>query len=204
MLGLQRLPVNWPLGDGPTFQGVYDRAHKRGAPLRAHRPAGPIARPVSVGGLDDPPVAREARRRRPTPRPSSELEMLDGAGDAFDLDAVLAGELTPVFFGSAVNNFGVQLLLDGFLETRVRRRQSAASRRRPCPIEPARPSPKFSGFVFKIQANMDPKHRDRIAFLRVCSGKFERDMVVTHQRTGKTSPPLQLAQAVRQRTRNRG
>lgn len=118
--------------------------------------------------------------------------MLDGAGHAFDLKAVQAGQQTPVYFGSAVNNFGIQLLLDGFLKDSVPPAprtsvsvtvpgMAATTTAREVTVT----SEKFSGFVFKIQANMDPNHRDRIAFLRVCSGKFERDMVVTHQRTGK-------------------
>jgi peptide chain release factor 3 len=134
--------------------------------------------------------------------------MLDGAGHPFDLAAVRAGKQTPVYFGSAVNNFGIQLLLDGFLKDSVppapRRnagRMSAAVagdaaaaprlEQEAVEIVPAElpvvpvEHPKLSGFVFKIQANMDPKHRDRIAFVRICSGKFERDMMVTHQRSGK-------------------
>jgi peptide chain release factor 3 len=118
--------------------------------------------------------------------------MLDGATAPLDLAAVHAGKQTPCFFGSAVNNFGVQLLLEGFLQKSIpptaRRSTSVTTPGAPAPTE-ERVVPiehaKFSGFVFKIQANMDPKHRDRIAFIRVCSGKFERDMVVTHQRTGK-------------------
>ncbi|MDB6167335.1 MAG: peptide chain release factor 3, partial [Verrucomicrobia bacterium] len=146
---------------------------------------------------------------------TEQLAMLDGAGHAFDLSAVQAGQQTPVYFGSAVNNFGIQLLLDGFLKDSVapQPRHNAAAKRRdegqgasdrkprapagadsPAPppsalvASPIVPvdHPRFSAFVFKIQANMDPKHRDRIAFVRVCSGKFERDMLVTHQRTGKT------------------
>jgi peptide chain release factor 3 len=103
--------------------------------------------------------------------------MLEHAGEDFHEAEVLAGQTTPVFFGSAVNNFGVQLLLDGFLQ------HSPAPRPRVIagtPVEPEHPA--FSGFIFKIQANMDPKHRDRIAFVRVCSGKFERDMTVMHPR----------------------
>jgi peptide chain release factor 3 len=119
--------------------------------------------------------------------------MLDGAGHPFDLAAVQAGQQTPVYFGSAVNNFGIQLLLNGFLSDSVppasRHSVSVTVPGLPAPTE-AREVPimheKFSGFVFKIQANMDPKHRDRIAFVRVCSGKFTRDMTVTHQRTGRT------------------
>jgi peptide chain release factor 3 len=109
-----------------------------------------------------------------------ELAMLEGAGAEFDENAVLHGQLTPVFFGSAVNNFGVQLLLDGFLQLAPTPRPRKVHDR---VIEPQ--APDFSGFIFKIQANMDPKHRDRLAFVRVCSGKFERDMNVIHTRTGR-------------------
>jgi len=123
---------------------------------------------------------------------TEQLDMLDGAGHPFDLAAIHAGKQTPVYFGSAINNFGIQLLLDGFLKNSIpptpRRSVAITVPNAPAPTE-AREIPvtneKFSGFIFKIQANMDPKHRDRIAFLRVCSGKFTRDMVVTHQRTGK-------------------
>ncbi len=111
---------------------------------------------------------------------SEELAMLDSAGEIFDDAAVLAGKTTPVFFGSGVNNFGVQLLLDGFLKH--------SPPPKPRIMAGAQISPhhaEFSGFIFKIQANMDPKHRDRIAFVRVCSGKFERDMTVIHPRTEK-------------------
>src|SRR6202050_3885746 len=106
--------------------------------------------------------------------------MREGAGGTFDEAAVLAGKLTPVFFGSGVNNFGVQLLLDSFLQYSTVPRARVAGGRVITPEHPA-----FSGFVFKIQANMDPRHRDRIAFIRVCSGKFQRDMVVTHSQSGK-------------------
>ena len=112
---------------------------------------------------------------------TEELEMLDLAGETFDEAAVLAGQMTPVFFGSAINNFGVQLLLDGFLKYSPPPQAAGDGRR--SPIAPEHPA--FSGFIFKIQANMDPKHRDRIAFVRVCSGKFERDMTVIHPRAGK-------------------
>jgi peptide chain release factor 3 len=109
-----------------------------------------------------------------------ELAMLEGAGAAFNHAQVLAGKLTPVFFGSAVNNFGVQMLLDAFLELAPPPKPRTVDDRVIDPVADA-----FSGFVFKIQANMDPKHRDRLAFVRICSGKFERDMSVTHTRTGK-------------------
>jgi peptide chain release factor 3 len=109
-----------------------------------------------------------------------ELEMLEMAGAEFDLEQVRRGELTPVFFGSAMNNFGVQLLLDGFLELSLPPTARASTQQEIAPDDPF-----FSGFVFKIQANLDPRHRDRIAFVRIVSGKFERDMTVHHSRTGK-------------------
>jgi len=108
------------------------------------------------------------------------LEMLEGAGREFEEEAVLAGLTTPVFFGSAVNNFGVQLLLDALL-----RHSPPPKPRVMAGVAIAPDSPLFSGFIFKIQANMDPRHRDRIAFVRVCSGKFERDMTVHHSRSEK-------------------
>jgi peptide chain release factor 3 len=155
--------------------------------------------PVDIGDLSDP-VIRERLDEQTYNKVTEELGMLELAGESFDEAAVLAGKTTPVFFGSGVNNFGVRLLLDGFLRhapgpkgrnsatvaAEVTRRTSAAdSDNATNPpshvgdfIAPEHPA--FSGFIFKIQANMDPRHRDRIAFLRVCSGKFERDMTVTH------------------------
>src|SRR5439155_1512673 len=135
--------------------------------------------PVSVHGLSDR-IVRAQMTPEAYSRMVEELAMLDGAGAAFDHVAILAGELTPVFFGSAVNNFGVQLLLDAFLELAPPPRSRAANDRLIQPDESG-----FSGFIFKIQANMDPKHRDRLAFVRICSGKFERDMMVVHTRTGR-------------------
>src|SRR6202035_4034849 len=126
------------------------------------------------------PFVREQMTPEAYARMVEELAMLDGAGSSFNHDAVLAGKLTPVFFGSAVNNFGVQLLLDAFLELAPSPRARAAKGRIIHPEEPG-----FSGFIFKIQANMDPKHRDRLAFVRVCSGHFKRDMSVVHTRTGR-------------------
>jgi peptide chain release factor 3 len=111
---------------------------------------------------------------------SEELGMLELAGESFDSEAVLAGKTTPVFFGSASNNFGVKLMLDGFLK-----HSSAPKPHHINSTVIAPEQPEFSGFIFKIQANMDPRHRDRIAFLRICSGRFERDMTVIHSRSGK-------------------
>ncbi len=178
VLGIAACPMNWPLGDGADFRGVFDR---QGSLVHffEHVPGGQFRAPVSVLGLSDPRV-REQMVPDAYARVVEELAMLDGAGACFDHAAVLAAELTPVFFGSAVNNFGVQLLLDAFLEfaPAPQPRQSEG-----CLISPDEPA--FSGFIFKIQANMDPKHRDRLAFVRICSGRFERDMSVTHTRTGR-------------------
>lgn len=178
VLGIAACPMNWPMGTGYDFKGVYDRMNRQ-VHLFERVSGGAYRAPVSVHDLSDPAVAGvlapEIYRKT-----VDELAMLEGAGAAFDADKVLAGQVTPVFFGSATNNFGVQLMLDVFL------RYSAppAPRRSGGSLLPAE-HPKFSGFVFKIQGNMDPRHRDRIAFARVCSGRFTRDMMVTHIRTGK-------------------
>ena len=214
VLGLQSSPVIWPLGNGPSFRGVFDR-RSRQVHLFERVPGGAYQAPVNVTSLDDPAV-RAKLDDYTYEQVTEQLAMLDGAGHPFDLAAVQAGQQTPVYFGSAVNNFGIQLLLDGFLQDSVppqpRRRallpgaKFAGGRAQPesaataadSATPPPAPEPalvpalvpvahdRFSAFVFKIQANMDPRHRDRIAFVRVCSGKFERDMLVTHQRTGKT------------------
>ncbi len=191
VLGLQASPVIWPLGNGPSFRGVYDRRNKQ-VHLFERVPGGAYQAPVQVASLDDP-LVRNKLDDYTYGEVKEQLEMLDGAGHPYDLEAIRAGKQTPVYFGSAVNNFGIQLLLDGFLQDSIpptsRQSVTVSVPNSPTPCE-AREIPvtheKFSGFVFKIQANMDPKHRDRIAFLRVCSGKFERDMIVTHQRTGKS------------------
>jgi peptide chain release factor 3 len=191
VLGLQSSPVVWPLGNGPSFRGVFDR-RTRQVHLFERVPGGAYQAPVRVTSLDDAAV-RDKLDDVTYAEVKEQLEMLDGAGHPYNLEAVRAGQQTPVYFGSAVNNFGIQLLLDGFLQDSV----PPAPRRKTVITVDGQPSeakdgivpvdaPKFSGFIFKIQANMDPKHRDRIAFLRVCSGKFERDMNVVHSRTGKT------------------
>jgi peptide chain release factor 3 len=209
VLGIGAFAVNWPIGNGPDFKGVFDRRAKQ-VHLFERTVGGMFRAPVDIGDLSDP-VIRERLDEQTYKEVTEELGMLDSAGESFDEATVLAGKTTPVFFGSGVNNFGVQLLLDGFLRhapgpkgrhsatgvrpspgvemfaTRTGSKSSNASEpgtlsapgdgRTPF-IAPEHPA--FSGFIFKIQANMDPRHRDRIAFLRVCSGKFERDMTVTH------------------------
>jgi peptide chain release factor 3 len=178
VLGIAAYPVNWPLGDGVDFRGVFDRQASL-VHFFERVPGGQYRAPVSVLGLDDVTV-REAMSPDVYQHTVEELAMLDGAGANFDHAAVLQGQLTPVFFGSAVNNFGVQLLLDAFLKLAPSPRPRSGNDRI---IEPADPA--FSGFIFKIQANMDPKHRDRLAFLRICAGRFQRDMLVIHTRTGR-------------------
>ncbi len=178
VLGIAAYPVNWPLGDGPDFKGVFDRK-ARLVHFFERVPGGQFRAPVSVHGLSDPAV-KDSLPPEVYSRTVEELAMLDGAGAEFDHDAILAGKLTPVFFGSAVNNFGVQLLLDAFLELAPAPQPRSAGGKVVTPTENG-----FSGFIFKIQANMDPKHRDRLAFVRICSGKFERDMNVVHTRTGR-------------------
>jgi len=178
VLGIAAFPLNWPLGDGPRFKGVYDR-EKGQVHLFEKTPGGAFRAPVAVKDIHDPTVTA-ALDEGTYAQVCEELELLEGAGAEFDLAAVEAGELTPVFFGSAANNFGVQLLLDRFLELAPppASRESGGK-----VIEPT--SPSFSAFVFKIQANMNPKHRDRVSFIRIVSGKFERDMTVIHTRTGE-------------------
>ena len=178
VLGIGAFPVNWPLGSGPFFKGVFDRQTKQ-VHLFERTKGGAYRAPVKITGLDDPFV-KEQLAESDYAQVVEELEMLEIAGVEYSEEQVLAGKLTPVFFGSAMNNFGVQLLLDAFLQRSSPPSPHQSSDRVVQPDEQA-----FSGFVFKIQANMDPKHRDRIAFVRVCSGKFERDMMVTHVQTGK-------------------
>lgn len=177
VLGIHAFPVNWPLGDGPRFKGVYDRENQQ-VHLFQRTVHGAYRAPVNVSGIEDDEV-RAAVDEDVYRQVCDELELLEGAGADFDEAKVLSGELTPVFFGSAANNFGVQMLLDRFLElapSPLPRASDGAT------IDPA--SPDFSAFVFKIQANMNPKHRDRVAFVRIVSGKFERDMNVINTRSG--------------------
>jgi peptide chain release factor 3 len=183
VLGIQASPVVWPLGNGPSFRGVFDR-RSRQVHTFERVPGGAYRAPVTVGSLGDP-AARAALDESTLEEAVEQLAMLDGAGHPYDVAAVRAGRQTPVYFGSAVNNFGIQLLLDGFLADSIppQPRKSVAG---PVPAEVPVTHGKFSAFIFKIQANMDPKHRDRIAFLRICSGKFTRDMGVLHPRSGRT------------------
>jgi peptide chain release factor 3 len=177
-LQLHVCAMNWPLGDGLDFRGVYDR-QKRQAHFFERTVGGAYRAPVSVHDVSDPQV-RERLSERTYATLIENLAMLDAASEPLDLQLVRSGDMTPVFFGSAINNFGVHLLLDAFLEFAPPPHPRISSKGL---IAPQYPS--FSGFIFKIQSNMDPNHRDQIAFLRVCSGKFTRDMKAFHSRTGK-------------------
>ena len=177
-LGLACWPVNWPIGSGDRFRGVIDRRTRQVILFeRAERGRASEEKVLSVQEARDT-GAVEAEL---LDQALEELELLEGAGADLDLELVHGGELSPVFFGSAMTNFGVRPFLDAFLELAqkpIARTSSAGA------IEPVAPG--FSGFVFKLQANMDPRHRDRVAFVRVCSGRFEKDMAVQHARTGRT------------------
>jgi len=178
VLQIGTYPVNWPIGTGLDFSGVYDRLKKE-VHLFEKTTGGAYKSAESIGNLDD-----EIIKNRLSPElhktMKEEIEMIDIAGEKFDADKVEKGQITPVFFGSAMNNFGVELLLNGFLNYSLPPKGMDSTKGI---IQPENPA--FSGFIFKIQANMDPKHRDRIAFLRICSGKFTRNIFATNSRTGK-------------------
>lgn len=183
VLGIRSYPMNWPIGMGKQFCGVYDRKLTQVELFQGDDHKEISVRKVS--GYDDP-VVKEIAGEFFYDQLVQDLELLDVAGDEFDFEKVRSGELTPVFFGSAINNFGVQTFLENFLQlapTPTPRRSNEGL------IDPL--NERFSGYIFKIQANMNPAHRDRIAFLRICSGKFERGMSVKHVRVGKD---IKLAQ----------
>ncbi|HEY9692911.1 MAG TPA: peptide chain release factor 3 [Oculatellaceae cyanobacterium] len=178
-LGLQTYAVNWPIGMGDRFKGVYER-HSKQIHLFERSAHGSKEAIDTVVDLGDPRI-EQLLEQDLYYQFKEELELLDGVGAELDLDQVRSGKMTPVFFGSAMTNFGVELFLNYFLDYALKPgiHQSSVG-------EVAPTYPEFSGFVFKLQANMDPRHRDRVAFVRVCTGKFEKDMIVNHARTGKT------------------
>ncbi len=183
VLGIRSVPMNWPIGMGRDLCGVYDRMKNQVELFQ-----GKDHSKIEVRKVEDynDPYIREMAGEFLHDQLCQELELLDVAGDPFDYEKVQRGELTPVFFGSAVNNFGVQTFLENFLQlapSPTPRKSTEGS------VEPT--NEKFSGYIFKIQANMNPAHRDRIAFLRICSGRFERGMSVRHVRAGKD---IKLAQ----------
>lgn len=177
-LGLQTYAVNWPIGMGDRFKGVYDRREKK-IHLFERSEHGKREAIDTVVELGDPRI-EELLEPELYYQLKDDLELIEGVGSELDLDLVHAGKMTPVFFGSAMTNFGVEQFLNAFLDYALKPGSRNSTNGEIPPTYP-----EFSGFVFKLQANMDPKHRDRIAFVRVCTGKFEKDMTVNHARTGK-------------------
>jgi peptide chain release factor 3 len=185
VLNIQCAPITWPIGMGKRFRGVY-HLYEDAVHLFSASHGDRIVKGEVIEGLNSPKLdellgdqAEELRM---------EIELVRGASHAFDLEAYRAGRQTPVFFGSAINNFGILELLDAFAEYAPPPHARQARERSVAPEED-----RFSGFVFKIQANMDPAHRDRIAFLRVCSGRYTKGMRLFHVRSGKA---MQVANAI--------
>jgi len=183
-LGIGPVPMNWPIGNGPTFKGVYDIS-KRQVLLFERTDHGQHRAPVQVHDLYDPLLA-DLLGQDEYRQLVDEIELLVTAGASFSKKDFLAGEITPVFFGSAINNFG----LEPFLQVLIDLAPSPGPRMSSDGIiEPTRQE--FTGQIFKIQANMDPQHRDRVAFLRVCSGRFEKNKKTPRHK--KASPNLSMS-----------
>jgi len=178
-LALDVVPASWPIGMGKEFRGCYDLF--RDQLILMERSRGDVRlEGITCKGLDDPQID-EYLPESAAAKLREDVEMVRGLCPRFDLESYRAGHMTPVFFGSAVNNFGVRELLSGLAELAPPPRAQPAMERHVEPTED-----KVAGYVFKIQANMDPKHRDRIAFVRLASGHFERGMKLLVPRTGKT------------------
>jgi len=192
VLGINSYPMNWPIGVEGDYQGVYNRQLAQIELFEKDGSHGQWALPSIKGSVDDPAFA-EIIGADIHKALCDDISLLDMAGDQFDLKKVMRGELTPIFFGSAMTNFGVRPFLEEFLKLAPPPAPRMSSEGL---VEPD--DEKFSAFVFKIQANMNPAHRDRLAFIRICSGKFERGMTVHHIRSGKllklTQPQQFLAQ----------
>ena len=172
-LGIPTCPVNWPIGSGKNFRGVYDRNTRKVLTFRDTLKGTKEGIEEEIG-LDDPHLL-DVITREQKEQLEEEIELLDGASAEFDQELVSRGELSPVFFGSALTNFGVETFLHHFLQmtTPPLPRMSDEGLIRA-------EEPEFSAFVFKIQANMNKNHRDRVAFMRICSGKFDADQEVLH------------------------
>ena len=188
VLGIRTCPINWPIGSGKEFKGVYERKSKEIIAFTANNGQKEVE--ATEVRVDDEGKLKELLGPYLYQDLMDDVELLDGAGDDFDLEDVRQGKLSPVFFGSALTNFGVEPFLKEFLQmtTSPLSRKSSIGE-----IDPM--SEDFSGFVFKIQANMNKAHRDRIAFMRICSGKFTKGMEVFHMqgnRKTKLSQPQQL------------
>jgi len=185
VLNIQCAPITWPIGMGKGFKGVY-HLYNQSIHLFSATHGGKIQTGEVIQGLDNPRLDELLGSAADELR--EEIELVRGASHEFDLDAFLAGKLSPVFFGSAINNFGIEELLDYFVEIAPPPQRHETRQRI---VEPE--EEKFTGFVFKIQANMDPQHRDRVAFLRVCSGTYEKGMKARQVRIGKD---VKLANAI--------
>ncbi|MBU0501510.1 MAG: peptide chain release factor 3 [Gammaproteobacteria bacterium] len=185
VLKIQCAPATWPIGMGKRFKGVYDLRNDT-TYLYSPTHGGKIQEGELIVGLDNPRLDEVVGDQADELR--TEVELVKGASHEIDLDAYRAGRQSPVFFGSAINNFGVRELLDAFVGYAPPPQPRATVQRRVDPAEE-----KFSGFIFKIQANMDPQHRDRIAFMRVCSGSYTKGMKMKHVRLGKQ---VQVSNAV--------
>ena len=178
-LALDVTPASWPIGMGRDFLGCYDLINDK-LVLTSRTKGEMPTEGEPCNGLDDPKLD-ELLPEHAVKKLREEVEMVRGLCPPLDQESYREGHMTPVYFGSAVNAFGVRELLNGLVERAPSPRPQEARERMVEPTEP-----KFSGFIFKIQANMDPKHRDRIAFARICSGQFKRGMKLKHIRTGKT------------------
>lgn len=188
-LGIATCPVNWPIGSGKGFKGVYDR-DRHCVITYSDTEKGTKEGESTEIPMDDRQALRSAIGEEAVGVLNDEIELLDGASAEFDLDLIRAGELTPVFFGSALTNFGVEFFLQHFLKMTTTPLPRKADKGLIDPVEN-----EFSAFVFKIQANMNKAHRDRIAFMRICSGKFEADKEVFHMQGNKSmrlSQPQQI------------
>lgn len=178
VLGIQSYPMNWPIRVGGSFLGIYDRKLSQIEMFNGVSHGQSIVE-SSKGNVDDP-VFSDLLGQDVHNKLAEDIMLLDMAGDEFSRRKVLKGELTPIFFGSAMTNFGVQVFLENFLDLTTLPLSRTADIG-----EIDAESESFSGFIFKIQANMNPTHRDRIAFLRICSGKFTKGMEVNHVQRGK-------------------
>lgn len=178
-LKLRVCPLSWPIGMGQRFKGVYNIYEKQLVIFMPHGKQSDDDGIIIINDLSDP-ILEEKVGEALAEELREEVHMIEEVYPDFDKDAYLRGDLSPVFFGSAINNFGVKEMLDCFVDIAPNPLPRETEQRNVDPLEK-----KFTGFVFKIHANMDPKHRDRIAFLRICSGKFERNTNYLHVRQGK-------------------
>ena len=183
ILGIRTFPMNWPIGCGKGFKGVFDRSRRRVLAFEGDGRANGVKMVEEIEAELGDAKLDELIGAENHQKLAEDIELLDGAAEGFDLDAVHHGTLSPVFFGSALTNFGVEPFLKEFLRLTPTPAAPAGFPERRAGGEPA--ADRFSGFIFKIQANMNKNHRDRIAFLRICSGKFERGMEAFHVQEGK-------------------